>query len=170
MSEVIIFVDDCPRKSPSYLTGNICNAIRDITANKGSTVKTIEVNCANITIANALPLVKKEMRGQVDPLKDTIIGISVDLIDENDKPNRVDPDERPIHSGEVFLERMKQDPDIKKIPIVIYTSRHLDIPEEMLVAKGAIALIRRNVVHGTDTVFESLAKRILRAFDWKPRR
>jgi len=160
MSDIIIFVDDLSPEAPDYVTGHICRAISNIVAEKGKPIRTIEISGEEPLLSESLPLIKKTIEEKVDLLRETIIGICVDLVDDREKD-----DLKRVRSGVVLLEQIKQDPEIKVYDVLVYTSRYPEIQEQELIQKGAVCLIRREDIRKRDrtTVFDLMAERILKA-------
>jgi hypothetical protein len=87
-----------------------------------------------VIIADALPLLKKYVK-KMQQLDGTVVGILIDFVDEtSNEPN----------AGALLLKKVKADPELKAIPIVVYTSKQTrDFSPTKLKEKGAKAAIRR---------------------------
>lgn len=168
MSNVIIFVDDASPKSPSYIVGGICRAIKGI----DHSIKTIEINeedLNGVLLRNSLDEVKKKIKEKVNQLEDTIIGICVDVVDAREN----EPQMR-IRSGIDLVKALKEDSDTGVYKVISYTTRNMEISklDEEWLEKENVDIIRKDDINKKDrergkTVFNVMAERILEVLQWE---
>jgi hypothetical protein len=143
----IIIVDDQPpgRATIAYW---IAREIEELTEGEYSG-ELLE----GVVIADALPAIKKQVR-VIRSQGDTVAGLLVDFVDETSGVTK---------AGELLLQKLKSDPELSPVPVVIYTSRQTpDFSIADLKKKGAKGAIRRQLVgsHGGQ-----LGKQVLDAFE-----
>ena len=146
MRKTIILIDD---KQPSQATVAywIGQEIEELT-NGEYCVALLE----GVIIANALPLVKK-LAEEIHQKGDSLVGLLIDLVDET----------RGVKdAGAILLDTVKSDPELKKIPVVLYSKRQLIVSVADLRGRGAKAFVRRAIIGGKAG---DLGKQILDAFD-----
>ncbi len=107
-----------------------------------------------VTITETLPSIKscvQKIRNEGDVVK----GLLVDFVDETSKV---------VNAGAVLLRKVKADPVLKRIPIVIYTSKYVpEFSPAALVKSGAKAAFRRRR-KGIKRGQMELGKQVLDAF------
>jgi len=147
----IIIVDD---KQPSRATFAhlISQTIEELTNGEYS-AELME----GAIIADAFQDVKhlvQQMRNRGDAVK----GILIDFVDETHKV---------LNAGAVLLRKVKADPVLRRIPVVMYTSRYVpEFSHAALVKSGAKAAFRRRRT-GTQRGQMELGKQVLDAFGFR---
>ena len=143
---VIIIVDDKTASSATLARG-LKLTIEEIT-NGECSVELME----GAIITEALPILKKAVdRKHAEGF--TVAGFLFDLVDET----RNIPD-----AGALLLDEVKSDPDLKSIPVVIYTSKNRGFSMAELMKRGAKTAISRQTV---DKTADDLGKQTLDAFE-----
>lgn len=144
----IIVVDDTKHSDATYPKW-VAKELEDLTGGKCTAELLV-----GVIITEALPDIKKlveKMRAN-----DCIVkGLLIDFVDETHKV---------LNAGAVLLRKLKADPKLKRLPVVIYTSRSVkDFAPATLVKNGAKTAYRRNLA-GMQRGQMRQAKQVLDAF------
>lgn len=103
-----------------------------------------------VIIAESLPRIR-EVAQQIRSQKDTLAGILIDLADRG----------VPL-AGASLLDKVKSDPELERVDVVIYSSKYMPFSTADLRRRGAKAVVRRKVTGGRAG---DLGKQILDAFE-----
>ncbi|KPL22795.1 MAG: hypothetical protein AMJ75_07425 [Phycisphaerae bacterium SM1_79] len=142
----IVIVDD---KSPAKTTvaHGLRSAIEDITDGEYS-AELLE----GVIISDALADLVKVVQ-EMTKKDDIVVGLLFDLVDET---------RGVLDAGAILLDKVKADPQFKVIPVVLYTTRHMEVSVADLRKRGAKTLVRRRISGGQGRRF---AEDILDAFE-----
>jgi len=145
----IIVVDDKEDSKATYPHW-VTTEIEELTLGKYTT----ELLVGGI-ITDALPDIRKIVQ-KIRKEGDTVKGILIDFVDETHKV---------LNAGAVLLRKVKADPILRRIPVVIYTGRDVPIfSPAALVKSGAKTAFRRRH-SGTQRGQMEQGKQVLDAFD-----
>ena len=160
MSEVIVFVDDLFPRDPHYVTQDICDEIHRMSQRAERDIKTIVIHGEDLQgtpIAEALDVIENAIDQQFDATEDVLIGICIDLVDRRtvDRPAG-------LFDGELLLERIKENADLRHLDVIVYTGKFVEVDEQRLKSKGAKGIVRKAVVRGSERTYQIMATDILR--------
>jgi hypothetical protein len=144
----IIIVDDKEFDNATYPRW-VKKEIEDLTVGKCTADLLV-----GVIITESLPDIKSRLQ-KIRDEGDTVKGLLIDFVDETHKV---------LDAGAFLLRQVKDDPTLKRIPVVIYTSRYVEkfSPAE-LVKNGAKAAFRRRH-QGTRRGQMQQGKQVLDAF------
>ncbi len=146
MAEVFVIVDDRPARKTT-LAYNLKKTITTLTSG-AYTAELLE----GVLIAGALKRVRDCVEGVVEKGSNTVAGILVDLRETGNQ-----------YAGAELLCQIKKDPVLTIIPVVIYTSKYVDLKRDEWIREGARDVIQRDVTSGKEAHVQ-LARQVLSAF------